>query len=99
MLLISRFRRHNFSFLVKDVALIQLYFFFMSQNTYISNDEPLKSYTDLNYIHLSKHETIWKNIVDSHPFNQAVNLNMPLCITWALINYILVNCILTNMFC
>lgn len=81
MLLISRFRRRNFSFLVKGVALIQLFFFFffMSQNTYISNDEPLKSYTDLNYIDLSKHETIWKNIVDSHPFNQTVNLNMPLC--------------------
>ncbi|KAG1145676.1 hypothetical protein G6F37_005268 [Rhizopus arrhizus] len=51
----------------------------MSQNTYISNDEPLKSYTDLNYIHLSKHETIWKNIVDSHPFNQALTVFLPTC--------------------
>lgn len=37
------------------------------------NHEQVKSYTDLNYVDLNKHEAIWKNIIDSHPFNQAVS--------------------------
>lgn len=45
----------------------------MSQKTYIANDESLKSFADLNYLDLAKHESIWKNMIDTHPFNQAVN--------------------------
>jgi hypothetical protein len=44
----------------------------MSEKSYLVNHEPIKSYTDLNYVHLNSHEHVWKNIIDTHPFNQAV---------------------------
>jgi hypothetical protein len=44
----------------------------MSEKSYIPNTDNLKSYTDLNYIHLDQHEKIWKNVIHTHPFNRAV---------------------------
>lgn len=45
----------------------------MSEKTYLPNDEPLKSYADINYLDLDQHQHIWKHIIDSHPFNRAVS--------------------------
>lgn len=44
----------------------------MSEKSYLTNAESLKSYTDLNYLDLDEHETLWKKIIDTHSFNQAV---------------------------
>lgn len=47
----------------------------MSEKTYLPNDEPLKSYSDINYLDLDQHQHIWKRIIDSHPFNRAVSIH------------------------
>lgn len=47
----------------------------MSEKTYLPNDEPLKSYSDINYLDLDQHQHIWKRIIDSHPFNQSVRIH------------------------
>lgn len=44
----------------------------MAEKSYMTNHDPVKSFTNLNYVDLNTHEKIWKNIIDSHPFNQAV---------------------------
>lgn len=44
----------------------------MSEKSYLVNHEAIKSYVDLNYVDLEAHQHIWKNIIDTHPFNQAV---------------------------
>lgn len=49
----------------------------MSEKSYLASVDSTKSYADLNYIDLNAHQHIWKNIIDAHPFNQAVSLNTP----------------------
>ncbi|KAL9537069.1 hypothetical protein MBANPS3_012113 [Mucor bainieri] len=51
----------------------------MSEKTYLPNDEPLKSYADVNYLDLDQHQHIWKHIIDSHPFNRALTVFLPSC--------------------
>lgn len=51
----------------------------MANKSYLPNNEAVKSYADLNYLDLNKHENVWKNIIDSHPFNQAVSLDDRTC--------------------
>ncbi|CEP17497.1 hypothetical protein [Parasitella parasitica] len=49
----------------------------MSGKTYLPKDEPLKSHADINYLDLDQHQHIWKQVIDSHPFNQALAIFLP----------------------
>jgi hypothetical protein len=59
----------------------------MSEKTYLPNDEPLKSYSDINYLDLEQHQHIWKRIIDSHPFNQSVKIHKHELITITKLTY------------
>ncbi|GAA5803679.1 hypothetical protein HPULCUR_009162 [Helicostylum pulchrum] len=51
----------------------------MAEKSYMTNHDSVKSFTNLNYVDLNTHEKIWKNIIDSHAFNQAVTVFLPTC--------------------
>lgn len=59
----------------------------MSEKSYITNYDPIKSFVNLNLVNLNTHETIWKNVIDSHPFNQAVRKEESYSKTILLISY------------
>lgn len=68
----------------------------MAEKSYLTNHDAIKSYTDLNHVDLNVHGHIWKNIIDSHPFNQAVSLMWNN--THLLLILIIAFCIFTDLF-
>lgn len=56
----------------KKKSIKHTYLVAMAEKSYMTNHDSVKSFTNLNYLNLDTHENIWKNIIDSHPFNQAV---------------------------